>query len=269
MFKKIILCVVAAVLLIGAENAIAGRRKAGPEARPKQNKLLQGKQRQTPCGCGEAVANRHKLMAAAAAHRGMQAPAGKQRAIGPRQIRAGAQMFGRWLDEITKAYRENDREKMGQLLRRMHQIRQRWQGAGAAISQRQRYMAPHGRAGRIGAGLGRAGMMRRKVGPCKCCGFCGPRPLALGKPGFGGPAEDVARRRPEPAGDRGGRAPWRPPSSRCCGLPRDVERPAHVRAPEPEERLHWTRPCEEQPRPMHPIRPEDTERPRRQRTRCR
>jgi hypothetical protein len=33
---------------------------------------------------------------------------------------------GRWLDNLTKAYRENDRQKMGQLIRRMHQQRQQW-----------------------------------------------------------------------------------------------------------------------------------------------
>jgi hypothetical protein len=36
---------------------------------------------------------------------------------------------GRWLDDLIKAYRENDRQKMGQLIRRMHQQRQRWQEA--------------------------------------------------------------------------------------------------------------------------------------------
>ena len=41
----------------------------------------------------------------------------------PGQNRPMQQMFGRCLDELTKAYRDNDRQKMGQLLRKMQQKR--------------------------------------------------------------------------------------------------------------------------------------------------
>jgi hypothetical protein len=36
-------------------------------------------------------------------------------------------MFGRCLDELTKAYEEKDMERMGQIIRRMHQARRQWQ----------------------------------------------------------------------------------------------------------------------------------------------
>lgn len=39
-------------------------------------------------------------------------------------------MFGRCLDELTKAYEEKDWERMGQVIRRMHQVRQRMQASG-------------------------------------------------------------------------------------------------------------------------------------------
>jgi hypothetical protein len=42
----------------------------------------------------------------------------------PLPERPAVRMFNRWLDELTKAYQENDREKMGQLIKRMHQFRQ-------------------------------------------------------------------------------------------------------------------------------------------------
>jgi len=45
--------------------------------------------------------------------------------------RPGAgRMLSGWLDELTNAYRENDREKMGLLIRQMHQLRQRMSAAG-------------------------------------------------------------------------------------------------------------------------------------------
>lgn len=43
--------------------------------------------------------------------------------IGPMQ-----EGLGKWLDELTKAYRANDREKMGEIIRQMQQLRQQWQG---------------------------------------------------------------------------------------------------------------------------------------------
>lgn len=61
------------------------------------------------------------------------------------------QMAGEWLDELTNAYRENDREKMGQLIRQMHQFRQRLSASGG----REPVGPGRGRQGGAGPGLGR------------------------------------------------------------------------------------------------------------------
>lgn len=68
--------------------------------------------------------------------------------------RPGAgRMLSGWLDELTNAYRENDREKMGLLIRQMHQLRQRMPAAGG--------LGPGGRGlgrgwrGGAGPGMGR------------------------------------------------------------------------------------------------------------------
>lgn len=48
--------------------------------------------------------------------------------------RPGAgRMLSGWLDELTNAYRENDREKMGLLIRQMHQFRQRMSASGGLV----------------------------------------------------------------------------------------------------------------------------------------
>jgi caffeoyl-CoA O-methyltransferase len=53
----------------------------------------------------------------------------RERGTGPGQDRPGAMRGGiePWLDELTKAYEQNDRDKMGQLLEDMKQRRQRFQ----------------------------------------------------------------------------------------------------------------------------------------------
>ena len=51
-------------------------------------------------------------------------------AIGPIQ-----EEFGKWLDELTKAYRANDREKMGEIIRQMHQLRRQRQARGKVSAE--------------------------------------------------------------------------------------------------------------------------------------
>lgn len=53
----------------------------------------------------------------------------EQGQIGPFQ-----QRFGRLLDALTQAYRQNDMEKMGQLIRQMQQLRQQWLQQGPVFS---------------------------------------------------------------------------------------------------------------------------------------
>jgi hypothetical protein len=87
------------------------------------------------------------------------------------------QEFDRYFNALTKAYRENDREKMGQMLRKMNQFRQNQQKAkvvpgkrGQDLPKRRGLgMGWHGRGkGRRGQGMswhGR-GMGRRGQGMC-------------------------------------------------------------------------------------------------------
>jgi hypothetical protein len=62
----------------------------------------------------------------------------KPQQLRPGQVRPMQEGAGRFLDELTKAYRENDREKMGQLIRKMNQLRQRMQKARSAPGERVR-----------------------------------------------------------------------------------------------------------------------------------
>lgn len=64
----------------------------------------------------------------------------------PGLYQAGPQVLSRWLDELTQAYRANDREKMGLLIKRMHEIRQRIQRVRSAQGQFWRGAATRWRA---------------------------------------------------------------------------------------------------------------------------
>ncbi|MHC4737893.1 MAG: hypothetical protein ACYS9Y_03210 [Planctomycetota bacterium] len=91
--------------------------------------------------------------------------------------RARQQEFDRYFNALTKAYRENDREKMGQMLRKMNQFRQNHQKAKVVSGRREqdlpkrrsRDMCWHGRGkGRRGRGMGwhGRGMGGRGRGMC-------------------------------------------------------------------------------------------------------
>jgi len=88
MLKKAMLGILAVALLAGAGNLFAQGRKARPEAGQKQKQAQKGQ--------------------------------AKQKGLRPRQ-----QGFDKWLTALTKAYQENDSEKMGQLLRNMNQRRRK------------------------------------------------------------------------------------------------------------------------------------------------
>lgn len=103
-------------------------KKAGTLRERVQRELLQKKWQQSRKG----------RLPAEAAKKG--APKGRisrePQQTRPGQNRPMQQMFGRYLDELTKAYRDNDRKKMGQLLRKMQQLRQKLQQARATAGQR-------------------------------------------------------------------------------------------------------------------------------------
>ena len=97
MLKKIMLGIVVVVLLVGVENLIAQEKK------------------------DEAAARRVQRQRRDAGRREQGTQPGQGR---PGAMRAG---FETWLGELTEAYEQKDREKMGQLLEDMKQRGQRFQ----------------------------------------------------------------------------------------------------------------------------------------------
>jgi hypothetical protein len=142
MLKKIMLSIVAAVVLIGAEDLIAQERRGRPEARARQRQKGQAEQPRRQRTDREALREhaeqvQQQRATKEARRERMESLRGKPQPIRPGQNQPGfpqggvpaqpGQMFGRWLDELTKAYRADDKEEMGQLIKKMHQLRQRWQ----------------------------------------------------------------------------------------------------------------------------------------------
>ena len=149
MLKKIILGIVALLLLVGAENLLAMEKKDKPKAKQKQEQVQKGRKKQTSKAKTEAKkARAKKAKAAAVARKRMEAMRGKPQQLRPGQVRPMQEGSGRLLGELTKAYRENDREKMGQLLRKMHQIRKRLQQKNDVTAKGER-----GFRGRPGPGM--------------------------------------------------------------------------------------------------------------------
>ena len=142
MLKKTMLSIIATVVLIGAANLNAQERKDRPEARARQRQKGWAEQPRRQRAGREAVREhteqvQQQRATKEARRKRTENLRGKPQPARPGQNQAGfpqggvpaqpRQMFGRCLDELTKAYRANDREKMGQLLRKMHQLRQEWQ----------------------------------------------------------------------------------------------------------------------------------------------
>jgi len=95
MLKKAMLGVLAVALAAGAGNLSAQERRVRAAAPPKEKKMQKGK-------------------AAYVRAKGLQS----------RQ-----QIFDRWLAALTKAYQEDDKQKVGQLIKRMNQLRKRMRAA--------------------------------------------------------------------------------------------------------------------------------------------
>jgi uncharacterized protein involved in type VI secretion and phage assembly len=193
MLKKVMLGIVAVILLVGAENLLAkekeeqgkpkakqkqrqvqketkkqkskakrlAKKKADKQTAPKRRKASQKKRRQKVTKEAEAKKARaekarvEKAKAAAAARKRMEQVRGKSQQLRPGANLPRQQMFGKWLDELTNAYRENDREKMGQLIRKMHQLRQRVRKAMSAPGDAVRDLRDRPRAAQPSAKKGR------------------------------------------------------------------------------------------------------------------
>ena len=212
MLKKAMLGIVALILLVGAENLLAKekeeqgkpkakqkqkqvqqdrkkqknkakrprKQKAGKQTAPKREKASQKKRRQKPAKEAEA-----KKAKAAAARRPMQSVRRKVQQLRPGANLPAQQMFSTWLDELTNAYRENDREKMGQLIRKMRQMRQRVRKAMGAPGEAVRdFRGRPGAAPLEGMGGRGRGFQGRGMGG-RGRGFQG-RGMGMGQ-GFPGP----------------------------------------------------------------------------------
>ncbi len=185
MLKKIMLSVVVTAVLIGVSNLIAQERRDRPEARARQRQKDQAEQPRRQRAGGEAVREHseqeQQQRAIKESRRDRESLRDEPQPVRPRQnqLAQPRQMFGRWLDELTKAYRADDRETMGQLLRKMHQLRQERQRV------RDRGFQGRGMIGRWGRGLQRRDFTRPGLGM--------PQPPFMEKPE---PPKDVDRPSP-------------------------------------------------------------------------
>jgi hypothetical protein len=131
--KKIIILIVSAViLLMGAETILAKKEgKPKEKERQKQKEMLRAERKEKAREEAREEEREEGKDREAVRERPEASPE-RQPLFAPPQ-RPAMQMFGRWLDELTKAYQENDRERMGQLIKKMHKFRQKSQMGRAAL----------------------------------------------------------------------------------------------------------------------------------------
>ncbi|MHC4394585.1 MAG: hypothetical protein ACYS1A_02925 [Planctomycetota bacterium] len=154
MLKKIILSVMMTVLLAGSESIFA--KENNVEAGTRQEQRTKAVKKAGP----------KRVSGARQGWQGSR-PGGK---------RPGQQEFDRYFNTLIKAYRENNREKMGQMLRKMNQFRQKQRGA-RVVSGRDRQELPkrggpgkrqpgrfHGNLDKRGSGFQHRGMGRQRAG---------------------------------------------------------------------------------------------------------
>ena len=116
----------------GPNRTEALRRQHQQEA-AKKNLALRRKQQQAAAKRAQAMRDRHRQ---ATARKGAPVSRAPSRPLSGRpELRQAGQIFGQWLDQLTDAYRTNNREKMGALIKRMNEIRQRFQRTRAARGQ--------------------------------------------------------------------------------------------------------------------------------------
>ncbi len=161
MCKKITLIIAVVVLLIGVQSLIAQERDAD---RPRESGLrdpARSTERQPamrePVERGDIEAGRRER-----AERGDQpepeppmAMEGRRRPaapMAPAKTGPVQEEFGKWLDELTRAYRTDDREKMGEIIRQMQQLRQRMQTPGKVFAEPPRDYRPSPKVKKLPAG---------------------------------------------------------------------------------------------------------------------
>ena len=190
MLKKIMLGIVAAVLLLGVVNLLAKEKTGKPKTKQKQAQKLQQEEK------WHAKQQLQKQKAAKkAAQKAMEGKQQKQKSLRHKQARPIQKRFDKWFRKLTKAYRQNDREKMGQLLRNMHQFREGQTRAKDAVGEyRQDFR------GRDEAGKGRHGQFHG--GPCRH--GQGLQRRGMGRPDLDTPPRGMGRRQQRIHGGRRG-----------------------------------------------------------------
>jgi|GEM_PF-3199827 len=137
MCKKITLIIAVVVLLAGTKSIIAQERDADRPGESRMRDTDRSAERQPimrePVERGDIEPGRRERVQRGdqpepeppVVMRGRRQPAAP---MAPAETGPAQEKFGKWLDELTKAYRANDREKMGELIRQMQQLRQRIPG---------------------------------------------------------------------------------------------------------------------------------------------
>lgn len=161
MCKRITLSIIAVVLLIGTQSLISQERDVD---RPRGDEV---RDRDRPAERQAVIRDRGERAERGQAEQGERerAPRGDQpvpeppmRMEGRRQpalpaeppeIKPGQKDLGRWLDELTRAYRANDREKMGEIIRQMQQLRQQQMPGKVSDKRGQGYDQRPKKAGKV------------------------------------------------------------------------------------------------------------------------
>ena len=134
MFRKIILTLMILAVFVSVELVFAQEEEVGAE----RQQMRRGQERQF-----------EQDRPVKRSGRGVGQMRQKQRIL--------AAYLDRWLGGLTRAYHERDHEKMGQLLRRINQARQK-------VQQRGQQFVLGEKGFRKGRGAGQGGMRRGKVG---------------------------------------------------------------------------------------------------------
>ena len=141
MLKKIFLAIIVLALLASVGMVFAQEEDAGGNGRQMRRGQARRVEQDSPADTG-------------------------RKGVGPMKQRQGALAAGldRWLGELTEAYRLKDEERMGQLLRRMNQARQKVQQRRQQSDRVERDFRRDQGTGRGRMRIGKAGQAGPRVG---------------------------------------------------------------------------------------------------------
>jgi len=158
MTRRILVGVVGLALLIGCGQVLAKEKGPGPAGR-KQKQRQAAKQRARAQRLHHQQSPEKQQARAQKLRQQQRSAAGswKPRAAGGQMMRPGRRLqqhFNEWFEAVLQAHRDNDQEKMGQLLRRMNQVRKQMHKPREAMQQRLSGLRRGGAMDRGGPGFG-------------------------------------------------------------------------------------------------------------------